>query len=404
MLTNAAVKAATPRSRAYKLADERGLFLFVTPTGLKSWRMKCRYQGRELLLTFGRYPEVTLAQARAQCDAARMAIASGADPRGDRATAAADTFESVARAWHAARTDRWSSVHAADVIASLERDVFPAIGAKRLAEIDEGGVLALLERVEARGRIETARRLRQRIDGVFRFARRRRLVGHNPADVADELAVRPPARPMPALTDIAECRALLAACENAGGVPIVRRAARFLALTAPRLGSLRAMTWGEIEDLDGAAPLWRIPPQHLKLAKAKKGEGRFAHLVPLAPAAVAVLRAVAADQFAGAGKMVDPAARVFPVGEAAIGALIARAGFKGRHVPHGWRASFSTIMNEAMPAARGTIDRALGHASGKDADIGNAKVEGAYNRSTLLEARRAVFEAWADALTAPAAR
>ncbi len=404
MLTNAAVKAATPRSRAYKLADERGLFLFVTPTGLKSWRMKCRYQGRELLLTFGRYPEMTLAQARARCDAARLAIAAGADPRGDRAAASIDNFESVARAWHAARIDRWSSVHAGDVLASLERDVFPAIGAKRLAEIDEGGVLELLECVEARGCVETARRLRQRIDGVFRFARRRRLVSHNPADVADELAVRPPARPMPALTDLDECRALFAACERAGGVPIVRRAARFLALTVPRLGSLRAMTWSEIEDLDGAAPLWRIPARHLKLAKAKKGEARFAHLVPLAPAAVEVLRKVAADQFAGAGKMIEPAARVFPIGEAAIGALIARAGFKGRHVPHGWRASFSTVMNEALPGQRGAIDRALGHASAKDADIGNAKVEGAYNRSTQLEARRAVFEAWAALLTDPAAR
>lgn len=403
MLTNAAVKAATPRSRAYKLADERGLFLFVTPTGLKSWRMKCRYQGRELLLTFGRYPEMTLAQARARCDAARLAIAAGADPRGDRAAASADTFESVARAWHTARIDRWSAVHAGDVLASLERDVFPAIGAKRLAEIDEGGVLELLERVEARGCVETARRLRQRIDGVFRFARRRRLVSHNPADVADELAVRPPARPMPALTDLDECRALFAACERAGGVPIVRRAARFLALTVPRLGSLRAMTWSEIEDLDGAAPLWRIPAHHLKLTKAKKGEARFAHLVPLAPAAVEVLHKVAAENGYDAHSA-PAAARVFPMGEAAIAALIARAGFKGRHVPHGWRASFSTVMNEALPGQRGAIDRALGHASAKDADIGNAKVESAYNRSTQLEARRAVFEAWAALLTDPAAR
>jgi integrase len=389
MLTNAAVKAATPRSRAYKLADERGLFLFVTPTGLKSWRMKCRYQGRELLLTFGRYPDVTLAQARARCDAARMAIAAGEDPRGDRAAASTDTFEAVARVWHAARIDRWSAVHAGDVLASLERDVFPAIGAKRLAEIDEGGVLELLERVEARGCVETARRLRQRIDGVFRFARRRRLVSHNPADVADELAVRPPARPMPALTDVDDCRALFAACERAGGVPIVRRAARFLALTVPRLGSLRAMTWSEIEDLDGAAPLWRIPADHLKLAKAKKGEARFAHLVPLAPAAVEVLRKVAADQFGGGAGMIDPAARVFPVGEAAIGALIARAGFKGRHVPHGWRSSFSTIMNEVLPGEREAIDAALGHTN-------KNKVEAAYNRAEQLDRRRRLFLAWAD--------
>ncbi|WP_422058595.1 tyrosine-type recombinase/integrase [Sphingomonas sp.] len=389
MLTNAAVKAASPRSRAYKLADERGLFLFVTPTGLKSWRMKCRYQGRELLLTFGRYPEMTLAQARARCDAARLAIAAGADPRGDRAVASADTFESVARAWHAARIDRWSAVHAGDVLVSLERDVFPAIGAKRLADIDEGGVLELLEGVEARGCVETARRLRQRIDGVFRFARRRRLVSHNPADVADELAVRPPARPMPALTDMDECRALFAACERAGGVPIVRRAAQFLALTVPRLGSLRAMTWSEIEDLDGAAPLWRIPADHLKLAKAKKGEARFAHLVPLAPAAVEVLRKVAADQFVGGAGMIDRAARVFPVGEAAIGALIARAGFKGRHVPHGWRSSFSTIMNEVLPGEREAIDAALGHTN-------KNKVEAAYNRAEQLDRRRRLFLAWAD--------
>jgi len=170
-----------------------------------------------------------------------------------------------------------------------------------------------------------------------------------------------------------------------------------------RLDSVRGMRWGEIEDLDGPAPLWRVPPERLKLKRAKKDEERFAHLVPLSPAAVAVLREARAmhnsrhimnaDHANLHDGLVFPGrAETSPLGEGAIGALYQRAGYKGRHVPHGWRASFSTILNEQMGEEwRTAIDAALGHAK-------SDKVEAAYNRAQLLGRRRELFDTWGTLL------
>ncbi|MFN3388489.1 MAG: tyrosine-type recombinase/integrase, partial [Allosphingosinicella sp.] len=171
MLTNATVKAARAGMRAYKMADAGGLYLFVRPNGRKTWRMKFRLEGREQLLTFGDYPELGLADAREKKDEARAQLRRGEDPRASAAVAeiAGITFEQLARRWHAHRRGGWSDVHAEDVLASLERDVFPAIGALAPDDIKSPKILELLRVVEARGAIETARRLKQRISGIFRF-------------------------------------------------------------------------------------------------------------------------------------------------------------------------------------------------------------------------------------------
>jgi integrase len=171
-----------------------------------------------------------------------------------------------------------------------------------------------------------------------------------------------------------------------------------LALTAVRLEAVRGMRWDEIEDLDGHAPLWRVPPARMKLKKAKKEDARFAHLVPLSDAAVAILRQAARENgydthSPQAEDLVFPGRdHGRPIGEGAIGALYDRAGFSGRHVPHGWRSSFSTILNETLgPDARADIDRALAHTP-KD------KVEAAYNRAELLDRRRMLFARWGELL------
>jgi integrase len=168
----------------------------------------------------------------------------------------------------------------------------------------------------------------------------------------------------------------------------VKLAHLFLALTAVRLEALRGARWDEIEDLDGAAPIWRVPAARMKLARSKKGEAAFDHMVPLAPAAVTILRAARLANRGGA--LIFPGrAGTRPIGEAAIGALIARAGYQGRHVPHGWRASFSTVMNERFPLERSAIDEALAHGT-------KGKVEAAYNRAQQLARRRDLFERWAN--------
>jgi hypothetical protein len=174
MLTNAAVKAAAPGARPYKLFDAGGLHLLVRPSGSKTFRMKFQRKGKEQLLTFGAWPELSLTDARARRDATREQLRRGVDIKVNslRSRIANDdirTFEQLARAWHERRQARWSIEHAADVIASLERDVFPAIGGADPRAISAQDVLAILTQVESRGCIETARRLRERISGVFRF-------------------------------------------------------------------------------------------------------------------------------------------------------------------------------------------------------------------------------------------
>lgn len=405
MLTNAAVKAARPAARAYKLADSLGLILHVAPSGRKTYRQRFRWGGAEQLLTLGATSELTLAGARAARDANREQLRRGEDPRRSSGAANAvkkiDTFEPAARRWHAHQAPRWSPAHTADVLASLERDAFPALGGLALAAIDAPAVLACLRDVEARGRRETAGRLRQRISAVFQFAMSEGRAEADPAAIVRRAMLPPaPQRAQPALVDPAEARALLAEVEALEAAPAAKLASRFLALTAVRLAVVRGARWREFEGLDGDAPIWRVPAARLKLAAAKKLDSTNDHLVPLAPAAVSVLEA-ARDHFAGPGKMID---LVFPgrggaapIGEGAIGALIARTRFAGRHVPHGWRASFSTILNERYRKNRAIIDQALGHTL-KGEDGRAAKVEGAYNRAGYLVQRRWLFERWADLL------
>ncbi|OWK27879.1 tyrosine-type recombinase/integrase [Sphingomonas dokdonensis] len=397
MLKNAAVKAARPRAAAYKLADGAGLHLYVAPTGLKSFRWRFRYVGKEQLLTLGSYPEVDLIAARARADAAREQLARGEDPR--TRSARVETFEAAARAWHAVQLEGWTPVHAADVLVSLERDVFPAIGAQPLSAIAPAGVLELLRAVERRGARETARRLRQRISAVFELAIGEGWCENDPAEKVAQGLKKPAAvRHHAALMTTGDARALMAEVDQLEASPAAKLASRFLALTAMRWAAARGARWSEIKDLDGATPIWRVPAARMKLAAAKKNDAAHDHVVPLSPAAVAVLRG-ASSRGTECNDLIFPGASgAIPLGEAAIGALYARTSFAGRHVPHGWRATFSTIMNETMPLERGGIDQALGHTL-KAEDGSAAKVEGAYNRSQQLGRRREIFDAWGAMLT-----
>ena len=422
MLTNAAVKAARARASAYKIADERGLHLFVAPTGRKSFRWRFRFAGHEQLLTIGQWPEISLDAARARAEAAREQLGRGVDPR---TAPAVMTFERAARAWHAQQLAGWTAVHAADVLRSLERDVFPAIGAEELDGIDAPAVLRIVRAIEERktkgtkqgGAIQTARRVRQRISDVFALAVSEGWAQADPAAIVGRALTRAPAaRHHAALTTIEDAKALLAAAEMVDAGEVVKLASRFLALTAVRLAAVRGARWDEIEDLDGAAPVWRVPAARVKLAAAKKLDEANDHLVPLSPAAVAVLRAARAlNMHRGDANMHDEHANphevaglIFPgrcgnapIGEGTINALYGRTRFGGRHVAHGWRATFSTVMNERRPDDRWIIDRALGHVLKREDDKGKietAKVEGAYNRSQHLEPRRRVLEEWAAIL------
>lgn len=397
MLTNAAVKAARPRAAAYKLADAGGLHLYVAPTGLRSWRWRFRLAGKEQLLTIGAFPDIGLDQARAARDQAREQLDRGEDPRVGRSAEdpRVRAFEYIGRRWHAHMLPRWTPTHAADVLASLERNVFPAIGAMPIAAITPPVLLTALRAIEGRGSLETARRVHQRVRKIFGYAIAEDLTDNNPAAlIAEALTPPPPPVHHPALLEIGDARALLAAAELVDVAPMVQLGSRFLALTAVRLAAVLGMRWNEVEDLDGAAPTWRVPAARMKLRAAKKLDPKNDHIVPLSWAAVDVLRQ--ARDLAGGPMLIQPGDLVFeddggPLSEGAIGALYIRAGYAGRHVPHGWRATFATILNERFPEDHVAIDRALAH-SPKD------KVAAAYDRSAQLARRRRLFQAWADEL------
>jgi len=232
VLTDREVRNAAARDKPYKMADGGGLYLYVAPTGLKSWRMKYRLHGQEKLLTFGPYPDVKLADARIKRDEARRQLREHVDPSGARKRAREAkeqeraelaklmTFEQAARAWHELQKPRWTPVHVEDVITSLERDVFPSLGAMPLVKIDAPAVLKTLRAVEDRGSIETAKRLRQRISAVYAYAISEGVVAHDPAALVGK-ALKPLAKKgkQPAITNPDEARKVLIAAEASGASP-----------------------------------------------------------------------------------------------------------------------------------------------------------------------------------------
>ncbi|MEJ8573210.1 tyrosine-type recombinase/integrase [Microbaculum marinum] len=397
-LTDAKIRNAKPTDRAFKLADGAGLTLHVKPNGSKLWLFRYRVGARERTLSIGPYPEVSLADAREARDRARGEIRDGRDP-GDvkklrklaGQTAAANTFEAMAREWHTLNCPGWTETHAADVIGSLERDVFPHLGAIPLRDIDAPAVLAVIRAIEARPAIETARRIRQRISAVFVYAISTGRAENDPAaTVKGALAPLRKGR-QPAITDLDEARQMLRRVDEETAHPVTKLAIRLLALTAVRPGTLATTPWTEWTDLDTEKPVWRVPAARMKMRLANKDDAARDHFVPLPRQAVEAIDAL--RSLSGRSPYAFPNARFShkPMSENAMGYLLNRAGYHSKHVPHGWRATFSSVMNERYPADHRVIEAMLAH-SPKD------KVEAAYNRAAHMARRRELAQAWADLL------
>jgi integrase len=416
-LTVTAARNAKPGAKPYKLADEKGLYLFVTPSGNKSWRLKYRFGGKEKTATFGMFPDVTLAEAREKRDAAKAHLRANRDPmvesgREKRAAimSAGTTFKATALDWHEAESPRWSPRHAMVVMNALERDVFPEIGKMPIADVDGPTVLKALRKIERRGAIETAKRVRGYISGVFTRAEGEHLVTGDPtAKLLSALKKTPKGAKQPALTTLPELWTLQRVVDGSSSTPMVKLASRLLALTALRVGVLRTAEWKEFhgiawDDPDAASPeaVWRIPADKMKLDVENKGDEAFDHDVPLPPEAVAVLRQL--YRITGRSRLLFPghhSARV-PMSDAAISTVYKRVDggrYKGKHVPHGWRSSFSTIMNEwalehGKEGDRLLIDLMLAH---KPKGVSGS--EFAYMRAKFDARRRFLAGVWAEMIT-----
>lgn len=407
MLTDVAIRNAQPRSKRYKLSDAHGLYLEVLPTGSRSWRWKYRFAGVEKRLTFGPYPLISIKRARELRDEARAALLGGTDPGAQRRAARTlvkygETFEAIARSWHGQKKATLTDRYAEQVLARLEANIFPHLGRLAIREITPPLVLEAIRRIEQRGAATMAHEVRGHVSEVFVWAIAAGLAETDPAAIIRRALAPMPAGRRPALVTLPEARELLAKIEALPRAqPGTKLASRLLALTAVRPGPLRLAEKAEFEDLDGDAPLWRIPAAKMKLSLRNKGDRAFDFVVPLAPAAVAIVKQAMALTGGPASKqrlLFPGVSRRAPISDSTLSQLYLDAGYRGRHVPHGWRASFSTIMNERAAAAGRPEDRAI-----IDLMLAHMRddVEAAYNRAAYMGRRRELACEWAELLTGP---
>lgn len=393
MLSDAAIRKAKPADKGYKITDDGGLHIFISPAGGKSWRYRYEFAGKEKLLTLGQYPVMGLADARKARDEAKEVLRAGRDPsiaKKQRRILAvqqsAETFEVVAREWHRVNQSRWSEIHQADILESLVRDAFPGIGQYPVRDVTVADVLAVLRDIEARGANETARRVRQRISNVFSFAISVGMADRNPADTVAGAMAPVVRNRQPAITNLLEARKIMPKCEMMPAHPLTKLAHRLLALTVVRPGVILNLPWAE---LPPGSNTWVIPAARMKLAKHIKQAGQRDHVVPLSRQAIEVIEA--ARTMSGLGPLAFPNYRNAhrPMTEGAMRLMLTKAGFQDEHVAHGWRSTFSTVMNELYPGDRHIIDLMLAHKA-KD------EVEAAYNRALHLGRRAELAQLWAD--------
>ncbi|WP_129792543.1 integrase arm-type DNA-binding domain-containing protein [Sphingosinicella sp. CPCC 101087] len=407
MLTELRCRSASKQAKPYKLHDEKGLYLYVAPSGHRSWRMKYRFGGgearREKTLTFGPYPELSLKKAREKRDQARALLRDGIDPGEKKRLesapggAAGPTFDSYARRWHADQAALWKPVHADQVLTSLEKNVFPAIGSKPIGDVRPGDVRKLLLAIQDRGSVDIAHRVRGRLSSVFARAIADELVEMDPAAAVAAVLQPVKSRRMPALVKLDQARAFLRAVEAAPSHPVTKLASRLVALTALRPGVIRfTPRTGEFQDLEGEAPLWHIPAERMKLELDESEQEAFDHLAPLARQAVDVIQV--AQRLAGRAPWLFPSIRQAhkPISENALSYAYKRIkGWEGKHVPHGWRSSFSSVMNDLAAqldraADADVIERMLAHQP--------KGIRGIYNRAAYMPRRREIAQEWADML------
>ncbi|RME85092.1 MAG: DUF4102 domain-containing protein [Caldilineae bacterium] len=390
-LTDVKIRNATPRERPFKLFDEEGLYLEVRPTGAKLWRLKYRFAGKEKRIALGRYPEVTLKDARKRRDKARVMLSDGIDPSEVRRQTkqrqrilSESAFEIVARKWMADHLKEKSDGHRARVRRCLEREAFPAIGKRPVSEVTTADVRAIVERVHRRGTTDTARRTAQYIGMVFRYAIACGLAESDPTAALRGFLPKKETRHMPAPTDPVRVGEILRALDAFQGTPTVAAAIRLLPYLFCRPGELRTMRWEDVH-LDGDHPEWRYTV----------GKTNTPHLVPLSHQAVAILEELQPLTGHLPGGWVFPGGRtpLRPMSDMAMGAAYRRLGLDTREeiTPHGWRSVARTLLHERLGYPGEVIEHQLAHAV-PDA-LGRA-----YNRTRFLDKRREMMQRWADYL------
>ncbi|CAM2191228.1 Integrase [Paraburkholderia kururiensis] len=386
-LTDVKIKQAKPREKLYKISDERGLYLEVTPTGGKWWRFKYRIDGKEKRLSLGVYPDVGLQKAREKRDDARKLVADGVDPSAHRraqkqarADANANSFEVVTREWLEKQKKVWEDSHAEKVIRRFERDVFPWLGKRPIAEIKPVELLTVLRRIEARV-VETAHRAKQNCGQVFRYAV---ATGRAERDITVDLkgALTPwKEEHFASITNPEEIGPLLRDMYAYKGTFEVQCCLRIAPHVFLRPVELRLAEWREF-DLDDAR--WDIPGERMKMKKP--------HIVPLSTQVVEILREL--HPLTGDGVFVfrgrNPRSTI---SDNTVNKALRTMGYSTKDdiTGHGFRAMARTVLDERLRFPLDWIEHQLAHKV-RDA---NGR---AYNRTAHLDGRREMMQAWSDYL------
>ena len=385
-LSDVAIRAAKPAARLTKLSDGGGLQLWVTPDGAKRWRLAYRFDGTQKALAIGVYPAVGLREARDARDEAKKLLAAGEDPSlakklavAAKASASENTFAAIAAELLDKKRREGKTPKTIAKLAWLLGLALPFIGPRPISEIKAPEILTVLRRIEARGKHETATRLREIIGGVFRFAVATGRAEGDPTGALKGALTIPKVRHRSAIIEPKAFGGLLRAIAGYDGAPETRTALELLALTFVRPGELRAAEWKEF-DLDAA--VWAIPAEKMKMKRP--------HRVPLAPAAVALLRELHA--ITGYGRYLLPSVRSASrcMSENTINAALRRLGFgQDEMTGHGFRSAASSILNELGLWNADAIERQLAH-------VDNDSVRRAYARADFWDERIRMMAWWSD--------
>lgn len=380
MLTDAHVRKIKPLEKKKRYADEKGLYLEVTPSGGRFWRLKYRFNGRESTLTIGSYPEISLAQARRTRDEARIQLYKNIDPnaiKNDRLqqTDEGKLFKVLAMEWMA---DRKAVIKEATYLRDLsvfEKDIFPALGNMPIDQIKGKDVLACAKKIEARGAQEMAKRSIPLAGRIFRFAIRKGLIENDPTPHLYE-ALKPRKVKHMARLDISEFPPFLERMDRYHGNPVIKTALQLMTLTFVRTAELRMMEWSEI---DFENKIWRIPAEKMKMA--------LPHLVPLSTQAIELLESLL--PLTGRKQYVFyNHSTAKPMSSNAILCVIRTMGYNGKMTGHGFRGLASTTLHE-QGYMHDAIEIQLAHR------VGNA-VSQAYNHAQHLEYRIKMMQEWSD--------
>ena len=385
MLTDTRIKTAKPQAKLYKLTDERGLHLSVYPNGSKLWQMRYRIEGKERTASLGKYPEVSLAEARDKRDQMRKLIANDIDPvqshkaaKEAKKLAQTNSFEAVARTWFEGWKTARSPRHAEYVIRRLEADVFPVIGSQPVSEIQAPELVKMMKAIQHRGALDIAKRCYQMTGQVFRYAIAHGIAERNPAgDIKPSDILPSRLKTNYARVDAKELPALLRAIEAYQGTPVTRLAMKLLALTFVRTSELIGARW---EEFDLQAGQWRIPAQRMKM--------RTEHIVPLSLQTIRILQIL--HGITGHSKLLFPGERDHgkPMSNNTILKGLERMGFKGRMTGHGFRGLASTVLHE-QGFDHAHIELQLAHQE-------RNAVSAAYNHATYIKQRAKMMQWWAN--------